>query len=207
MATENPSKTAFETDFDYTPRTSTLFGLFTSVAVFGWIVSTFLTGIHFFLIPQIPEGAEIPARLLVVTSEYSDVFGVPLATLGAFYYLTTTILAGLWWETRHPLVVKILTPVTTTGVLASALFVYLMLGPIGAICSFCMMSAAASTTLFVLELIILRTNDLPPTSELFDGFDGFRDRMTVTWPVLAAAVSLLAIAAFYAATIPPVPGA
>lgn len=206
MATKAQAENAFESELNYSPRTSTLFGAFAGVAVFGWVVSTFLSGIHFYAIPRIPEGTEITGNWLVVTSEWAYVLGIPLATLGAGYYLTTTVLAGLWFETRHPLVIKILTPITATGVLASAYFVYLQVGPIGAICPFCLMSAAASTVLFGLELAILRTNELPSTSTLLDDAGGLFDSTTLTWPVLVLAMSLLAIGAFFGATLPPIPG-
>ena len=41
------SSTRFEYGWTYSPRVSILFGLFTGVAVFGWVVSAFLSGIHF----------------------------------------------------------------------------------------------------------------------------------------------------------------
>ncbi|WIV67995.1 vitamin K epoxide reductase family protein [Natrialbaceae archaeon AArc-T1-2] len=207
MATKTRPANVTDHDWHYSPRTSTLFGLFMAVAVFGWVVSTFLSGIHFWAIPQIPSDAELSGSIEVITSSYAYVFGVPLATLGAFYYLTTIGLAAWWLDTRHPLIVKILTPITASGVLASSYFVWLQLVPIGEICPFCMMSAAATVTLLGLELAILRTSDLPPTTELLADAGSLLERTTFTWPILAVAIGVLTLAAFYGATMAPVPGA
>lgn len=206
MATQRSTQTAFDTEWSYSPRVSTLFGAFTAVAVFGWVVSAFLSGIHFWAIPQIPPGADLSGSLAVVTSQWAYVFGVPLATLGALYYLTTTVLAVWWFDTRHPLLIKVLTPITATGVIASSYFVYLQLVPIGAICPFCMMSAAASVTLFGLELAILTRSDLPPTTAMLDDIRSLLGQTTFVWLALVAAMGVLTLAAFYGATLAPVPG-
>ncbi len=205
MAT-NTRSTRFEYEWTYSPRVSTLFGLFTGVAVFGWVVSAFLSGIHFWAIPQIPAGAELSGSLQVVTSPWAYVFGVPLATLGALYYLTTIALSAWWFDTRHPLVIKILTPITATGVLASSYFVWLQLVPIGEICPFCMMSAAATVVLFGLELAILRTSELPKTGRMAGDLSGLLAETSFRWPLLVAAIGALTLLAFYGVTLAPVPG-
>ena len=206
MATRTQTRTAVDAQWRYSPRITTLFGAFAATAVFGWLVSAFLSGIHFWAIPHIPAGAELSGSLSVVTSEWAYVAGVPLATLGALYYLTTIVLTVWWFDTRHPLIVKLLTPITATGVVASAYFVYLQLGPIGAICPFCMLSATASTVLFGLEVWILRSSDLPSTSAMVGDVSALLRDTTVRWPVLVAAMGLLTLLAFYAVTLAPVPG-
>ncbi len=205
MATSTRS-TRFEYEWHYSPNVSTLFGLFTGVAVFGWVVSAFLSGIHFWAIPQIPAGAELSGSLQVVTSPWAYVFGVPLATLGALYYLTTIALAAWWFDTRHPLIIKILTPITATGVLASSYFVWLQLVPIGEICPFCMMSATATVVLFGLELGILRTSELPKTGRMVGDLASLLSETSFRWPLLVVAIGALTLAAFYGVTLAPVPG-
>lgn len=143
-----------------------MFGLFTLVAILGWFVSSILTAIHIFALPAIPADAPVQGSIEVITSSWAYILGVPLATLGAVYYLTTIGLALWWFDTRHPLIIKILTPITAAGVLASTYFVWLQLVPIGAICPFCMMSAGATVVLFGLELAILRGSSTPPMTEM-----------------------------------------
>ncbi len=166
MSTETPRSLAFDYDWEYSPRVSTLFGVFAFVAVVGWLVSVALTAIHLFAIPAIPADAPVQGSIEVITSPWAYVFGIPLATLGGIYYLTTIGLTLWWFDTRHPLLVKILTPMTATGVMFSSYFVYLQLGVIGEICPFCMVSAAATVVLFGLELAILRKSTTPSLSSM-----------------------------------------
>ena len=205
MATETQRTMAFDYDWEYSPRVSTLFGAFTLVAVIGWMVTVILTAVHFFALPAIPPDAPVQGSIEVITSSWAYVFGVPLATLGGFYYLTTIGLALWWFDTRHPLIIKILTPITATGVMFSAYFVYLQLGVIGEICPFCMMSAAATVVLFGLEMVILRKSVTPSLSSMTRDLGrviGTANYGVVLYPVLVGLVTLLGL---YVTTILPLP--
>ncbi len=205
MATSNQTHPTLDVEYEYSPRVTTLFGAFTGVALFGWIVSVFLSGIHFWALP-LPSGVEPSGSIAVLTSTWAYVGPIPLALLGAFYYLSMLFTAGLWSQTRHPLIIKALTPITASGVLASAYFVYLQLVPIGEICPFCMMSAAATVTLFGLELGMLRSSDLPSLSALTADADHLLDPTKLALPVILGLTGLLALVAFYGVTLAPVPG-
>lgn len=166
MATNTRAIQAFEYDWEYRPSVSILFGIFGLIATVGWLVSTILVAIHMFAIPAIPADAPVQGSIEVITSQWAYVFGIPLAALGAVYYLGTLGLTVWWFETRHPLIIKILTPITASGVAFSAYFVYLQLVPIGEICPFCMMSATATVLLFSLELVVLSMSATPSVSEM-----------------------------------------
>ncbi|NUE03971.1 vitamin K epoxide reductase family protein [Halorubraceae archaeon YAN] len=166
MSVETRNKTGFEYEWDYSPRVSTLLGVFTSVAIVGWLVTVMLTAIHLFAIPAIPADAPVQGSIEVITSPWAYVFGIPLATLGGFYYLTTIGLALWWFDARHPLIIKILTPITASGVVFSSYFVYLQLGVIGEICPFCMVSAGATFLLFGLELAVLSKSSTPSLTDM-----------------------------------------
>ncbi len=191
--------------YRYGRATTLLFGLFTGVALFGWTVSTFLTGIHFWALP-LPEGIEAAGSMRVITSQWAYVGAVPLALLGAVYYLAVVLAAGLWFQTRHPLILKLLTPVTGLGVLLSAVFVHLQLGPIGAICPFCMMSAGATVALFAIELVMLRGSDLPSMRTLVADARRQLGATSFVWPVILLAIAILALLSFYGVTLAPIPG-
>lgn len=201
MSTTTRTAASVSYDWDYAPSVPTLFGAFTAVAVFGWIVSVFLSGIHFFAIPQIPEGAPVSGSLEVLMSSWAYIFGVPLATLGAFYYLTTIGMAAWWFDTRNPLIIKILTPITASGVLASSYFVYLQLVPIGEICPFCMMSAAATVVLLGLEFAILQRSETPSLSRMLGESGRLLQQTHVGRVVFPVAVGILTLAAFYGVTV------
>lgn len=90
--------------------------------------------------------------------------------------------------------------------LASSYFVWLQLVPIGEICPFCMLSATATVVVFGLELAILRTSDLPKTGRMVGDLLSLARESSLRWPLLVAAVGALTLAAFYGATLAPVPG-
>ncbi|ADU28678.1 vitamin K epoxide reductase family protein [Evansella cellulosilytica] len=199
-------ETTNDTSYQYKPAVRKLFAIFTTVAAIGWAVSVFLTGVHFWVLP-LPTGFDVTGTpWAVMTSEWAYVLGIPLALLGAFYYLTVLLLAGLWYHSGHPLVLKILTPISATGVIASAFFVYLQLFVIEAICPFCMVSAVASTTLFVIELLMLRMSKLPPIRELLPNVRTLLDRRSLISLFLMLIVSVLPVLSFWFATIVPAPG-
>ena len=205
MATETRSAQVFDYEWSYSPRTATLFGIFTLVAVMGWFVSTMLTTIHMFALPAIPADAPVQGSIEVITSQWAYVFGVPLATLGALYYVSTIGLALWWFDTRHPLIIKILTPITATGVLASAYFVWLQLFPIGEICPFCMMSAAATVILFGLELAILRQSSSPSLSEMIPDLRRVLAETNFAVVIFPVLIGLTTIAGMFLVPLLPLP--
>ena len=192
-------------DYTYGDKVPKLFGVFIIVALLGWLVSTFLSGIHFWALP-LPEGVEPSGSLEVITSDWGYIFGLPLAFLGALYYLTVLSVAGAWVQNRSPVILKGLTLLTATGVVFSAFFVWLQLGPIGEICPFCMVSAAASTTLFILELYMVKISSLPSFKQLLPYWRSMFTKEAVLQFVFIFAVGFLVIVGFYGATLAPVPG-
>lgn len=205
MAMERETLQRFAYDWEYTSNVTILFGAFTLVAVIGWLVSSLLTAIHVFALPAIPADAPVQGSIEVITSQWAYVFGVPLATLGAIYYLTTIGLALWWFDTRHPLIVKILTPITATGVLASGYFVWLQLVPIGAICPFCMISAGATVILFGLELAILHQSVTPPLTNLLSDFVPVLQQTNVAVVVFPLLVGLASLVGMFMIPLLPLP--
>ena len=207
MATETSTTLAFDYEWEYSPRVSTLFGTFTFVAVVGWLVTVLLTAIHLYALPAIPPDAPVQGSIEVITSQWAYVFGIPLASLGGLYYISTIGLALWWFDTRHPLIIKILTPITATGVLFSSYFVYLQLVPIGEICPFCMVSAAATVILFGLELVILRKSNTPSLSSMMNDLGrviGTTNYALVLFPVL---IGLVTLAGLFMVPLLPLPDA
>ncbi|SDQ45099.1 vitamin K epoxide reductase family protein [Natronobacterium texcoconense] len=205
MSTQTRSIQSFDSEWEYASSVSFLFGAFAAVAIVGWLASTLLTAIHVFAIPAIPADAPVQGSMEVITSQWAYVFGVPLATFGAFYYLTTLGLTLWWFDTRHPLIVKILTPITASGVVFSAFFVWLQLVPIGAICPFCMMSAAATVILFGLELAILRQSNAPPLSEMVGDFGRLLGQTNVAVVVVPMLIGLVSVGGMFLIPLLPLP--
>lgn len=124
---------------------------FLAISFIGFLDASYLTVSHY-------TGAELSCSLTdgcgqVTSSEYSVIFGVPLALLGLLYYLSIFILSFLYLDIKKPEIFEFIRPLTVAGLLASIWFVYLQLYVIEAICQYCMLSAITSTILFILGMI------------------------------------------------------
>ncbi|WP_440772581.1 vitamin K epoxide reductase family protein [Natronorubrum sp. DTA28] len=173
-----------------------LLGAFLGIAVIGWGASVFLTAVHFWALP-LPSGIEPEGSMAVITSTWAYIGPIPLALLGAGYYVTMLVLGGLWLETKHELLERGIFLITLGGLAASAYFVYLQLGVIGEICPFCMLSAAATTSLFAIEATVksLGGASAAPTVS-----------STRVWPPVIVATVGITLVAMYGITLAPIPG-
>lgn len=126
---------------------------FLLVSFLGFLDAGYLTVEHFRGVPPpctILEGCE-----KVTTSEYSVIWGVPVALGGAIYYLAVFLLIILYFDRKNEIFLNLASYATIAGLLASAWFTYLQLFVIKAICLYCLFSALTSTTLFIFGMIIL----------------------------------------------------
>lgn len=169
---------------------------FIFVAMLGWVASAILTAIHFWTIPLIPDGAMLRGPMLVITSDWAYIGPVPLATIGAVYYIGVIALGAVWLSTKNPAIERLLLPVTAVGFVASLGFVYLQIGVIGAICPFCMVSAAATTILLGIELYIKFRGGAAQQPSV---------EASKVWPSVFAVTMLLTIFAMWSLTILPLP--
>lgn len=131
------------------------------LAALGFADATYLTIEHYttFRLPcTITHGCDI-----VTTSAYSEIFGVPVALLGAFYYVTILLGTIVALEFALSKLKTVIAYATTTGFLFSAWFVYAQLAIIHAICQYCMLSATTSTALFVVSIIALFAKTSSPS--------------------------------------------
>lgn len=126
---------------------------FIIVSFVGFIDSTYLTIEHY-------RGSSVDCFVstgcdTVTTSEYSIVFGIPLALLGVLYYLTVFFTAILYADTKNKYLAYFLPLAVTAGLFCSVYFVYLQLWVLKAICEYCMVSAIGSAILFIFGMITL----------------------------------------------------
>lgn len=129
-----------------------LLWLFPLIAFGGFLDAAYLTTKHY-------TGGVVPCGLFggceqVLTSGYSELFGLPLALYGVIYYLGILVLALLYLDRRNDFIFHLVTRSTIIGLLSSAWFIYLQLGVIGALCIFCLVSALSSSLLFILGFIL-----------------------------------------------------
>lgn len=144
--------------------------VFLAVALAGFLDATYLTAEHF--IGSVPPCFVASGCETVLTSEWSVIYGVPLALIGAIFYLSLLILAIFYLRSRpenncKEKVIRTAIYGSSAGFLASLLFVFLQLFVIKEICFYCMISACTSTALFVTGILIyLKLNKKPTTDSL-----------------------------------------
>lgn len=118
----------------------------------GFIDATYLTATHFMEAP--PGCGEDGGCGEVTSSEYSTIFGIPVALYGLLYYLSVIFLSLLWFDREPAFLPKIMIAWTAPGIIMSSWFVYVMLFILDAICWYCMGSAASSTLIFITSAVM-----------------------------------------------------
>jgi len=124
------------------------------LAFLGLIDSAYLTMKHF-------TGGEVSCGAIpgincdiVLGSMYSEVFGIPLALLGTFYYLTVLVIGIVYLKKQDNIFVKLLLMATSIGFIASLYLIYVQALVLNAYCTFCLISASISMLLFASLLVI-----------------------------------------------------
>lgn len=130
-----------------------IIGIFLAVSIIGFVDALYLTIEHFRgVVPpcSILKGCEV-----VTTSSYSVVFGIPVALLGALYYVFFFIFSLAYFDSKKERILSLLSRFSIFGFLASLYFVYLQFFVLKALCIYCMMSATTSTLLFIVGMFYL----------------------------------------------------
>lgn len=128
--------------------------LFLLVSFFGFLDATYLAAMHYL-------GLSVPCSIVegcerVTTSQYAKIGGIPVALLGAFYYLSIFLAGVAFWDSKKEKILFWAARFTAVGFFASLWFIFLQLFIIKALCLYCMGSATTSTLLFLLSLFIIR---------------------------------------------------
>lgn len=173
-----------------------LISAFIFTAMLGWVASIILTAIHFWVIPIIPSGAELQGPMLVITSSWAYVGPIPLAAIGAVYYIVMIAMGSYWLTTKNKTIERILLPITAFGFVASMGFVYLQFFVIEAICPFCMVSAGATSVLLAIELIVKYRGGASIAPSL---------QAQTVWATVFVATALLTMFAMWSLTVLPLP--
>lgn len=126
--------------------------IFIVLAVIGLVDAGYLTIKHYAntIPPCTLQGCET-----VITSQYNEIYGIPVALFGVIYYLDILTFGFLYLKTRRKEMMQIAAIMTLAGLIASMYFVYLQLFVIKAICQYCMLSAGTSTILFIVGIYVL----------------------------------------------------
>jgi uncharacterized membrane protein len=128
------------------------------VAMFGFVDSSYLTAVH--LLGETPACSVLDGCEVVTTSEYSTIGPIPIALLGALYYLAIMIGSFLYLDKKKTKVFKLVSLLPLVGFITSLGLVYLMIFVLEAICIYCIGSAISSTILFIVGLYVLYSTSL-----------------------------------------------
>lgn len=123
--------------------------IFLIVALIGFADAAYLTIEHYSgVIPPCTVGGCEE----VLTSQYSTIFGVPVALMGVIDYLIILVGTFIYIESKNQKVLRFSMAFTVFGFLSSLYFFYVQAFVLHAFCLYCLGSAAISTTLFALAI-------------------------------------------------------
>ena len=127
--------------------------LFLVISIVGFLDAAYLSVKYFQGEP--PVCTLLNGCDVVTGSKYAAIWGIPIALLGAFYYLTIFILTVIYLDTKKEKFIKFAARITPLGFLFSLWLVYLQIFTLEALCLYCIISAISSTALLVIGLLIL----------------------------------------------------
>lgn len=121
------------------------------LAVLGFLISAYLTWTHFAGLSPICTGSGEGCET-VQSSRYAMILGIPVALLGLISYGSLILSAVLWGEIGIYLGVLI----SLVGTLFSAYLTFLEVFVIGALCQWCLASAAITLAALICTTLASR---------------------------------------------------
>jgi len=121
------------------------------LAVLGVVISAYLTWTHYAGLTPVCTGSGEGCET-VQSSRYASLLGIPVALLGLIAYGGLVFSAALWRETGIYLGLLI----SLVGTLFSAYLTYLEIFVIGALCQWCLASAAIMVAALVCTTLAAR---------------------------------------------------
>lgn len=137
------------------------------LAFFGLADSAYLAQHEASGIPLLCTIQNLSGCNVVAASQYSHLFGQPLAAYGVFFYSVLFILAALELFIFNRMMRRVLQGISLIGIIASLYFTLIQIFVIGAFCIYCFASALMTLFIFIcasfIEPIRRRTHHaLPP---------------------------------------------
>ncbi len=139
------------------------------LAFFGLADSIYLTQSKLSGTPLLCDINNFSGCNIVAGSQYSNIFGIPLAEFGVLFYSILFILAALELVLFDRLLRRVLQGLSLIGALASLYFVFVQLFLIGAFCIYCSVSAVITLLILILASFIeplrqrTKPTPLPPS--------------------------------------------
>lgn len=122
------------------------------LAAVGVFDAALLTKEHYagtFLPCTITKGCDV-----VLSSKYSEVFGIPLALFGVVFYIAVLTLALVYFYNQTIIAKRVLLLLGSIGFASSLVLVYIQGAVLRAWCQYCLLSALTSTLIFVSVVVL-----------------------------------------------------
>ncbi|MDP2665384.1 MAG: vitamin K epoxide reductase family protein [bacterium] len=136
-------------------------------AFFGMADSAYLTQHELSGTPLLCNIGNLSGCNVVASSQYSHLFGIPLAEFGILFYSVIFVLAALEIVLFDQLLRRALQALSFIGLLSSIYFTFVQIFLIGAFCIYCFASALTTLLIFIfaslLEPIRKRVRPALPT--------------------------------------------
>lgn len=123
---------------------------FAVIALFGFLDAAYLTIQHYSggtLHCFIVSGCDV-----VTTSRYATIGPIPVALLGALYYLAVIIASLVAIDSGRRNMLRAVGAFTVVGLITSVILVWIQASILHAFCFYCLMSAGISTILSIVGL-------------------------------------------------------
>ncbi|HYO42600.1 MAG TPA: vitamin K epoxide reductase family protein [Candidatus Limnocylindrales bacterium] len=105
----------------------------------------------------------------VASSEYSEIFGIPVAFLGLAFSLVLVVLAATWWRRADRRVLLAAYALLLLGTLFVAYLTYLELFVIEAICVWCVAFAITVVVALVISGLAMHRSSRPAAGQRVGG--------------------------------------
>jgi len=135
-------------------KNNIVLGVLAFVSLIGFLDATYLSLEHFR--GSIPPCAVVSGCETVLTSSYATIGFVPVALLGAIYYVTVLFGCVLVWQTKNKKIFLALARFTGFGFLASLYFTSIQAFVLKTWCVYCMGSIVSSVILFIVGVYTIR---------------------------------------------------
>ena len=123
-------------------------------AFFGIADSAYLTQSELSGTPLLCNIQNLSGCNAVAESQYSHIFGIPLAEFGILFYSLLFVLAALELVIFDQLLRRTLQAVSLIGVIASLYFTFVQMFLINAFCIYCLASAIIALFIFISATLI-----------------------------------------------------
>lgn len=118
----------------------------------GFLDATYLTILHYK--DAIPPCTVTNGCETVLTSSFSTIYGIPIALLGAGFYIAVIAVSLLLLTNPKDLFYKFLYLLADAGFIVSAILIYIQFGILKAYCQYCVFSEVLSLGIFVAAILI-----------------------------------------------------